>query len=269
MSEPAIVLLDPVRDRAEALVSRFDSLICPASMERARTWLEAGLKASLDLYRDMAFAELIDAFPGGRVIMAEIVETADRLKPSWSQGSTGEFHIDYVAFRLREACEACLAAQAVSDAMAAERAKYLSPGLAAAKIDQFLHEALGDAVSEADHLRTLADACRSLRDAVHRASNGPADIHQYVRDLTNACQHWRSKVRSGAQYLHRSLPALKLLASGHDASAEEIANMAIVEKLMDDYAETRLADPNDPSNDPDLAARRAKALDEFLDRSTG
>ena len=85
MSESAIVLLDPVRDRAEALVSRFDSLICPASMERARTWLEAGLKASLDLYRDMAFAELIDAFPGGRVIMAEIVETAGRLKPSWSQ----------------------------------------------------------------------------------------------------------------------------------------------------------------------------------------
>ena len=64
--------------------------------------------------------------------------------------------------------------------------------------------------------------------------------------------------------MRRSLPALKLLASGHDASAEEIANMAIVEKLMDDYAETRLADPNDPSNDPDLAARRAKALDEFL-----
>ena len=127
MSEPAIALPDPVRDRAEALVSRFDSLICPASMERARTWMEAGLKASLDLYRDMTFAELIEAFPGGCVITAEIVETADRLEPSWSQGSTGEFHIDYVAFRLREACEACLAAQAVGDAMAAERAKYLSP----------------------------------------------------------------------------------------------------------------------------------------------
>lgn len=58
----------------------------------------------------MTFGELIEAFPGGSSLMSKIVETADRLRPGWSQGTGGQCHIDYVAFRLREACEACLAA---------------------------------------------------------------------------------------------------------------------------------------------------------------
>ena len=264
MSEPAIIQPDSARDRADSLMSRADSLICPESMERARAWIEEGLQSSLDTYRLMGFADLIEAFPGGRSMMRGIAETADRLDPEWLQGSAGERHIDYVAFRLREACEACLAAQAASDKMATERAKYLAPGLADATIDGILREALGGTISESDHLRTLQNACPSLRDAIRRASDDPADIGEYVRDITNICQHWRSRVRNAAQYLHRSLPALRRLASGDSASAAEVANMAIMERLMDDYAEARLEDPNDPSNDPDLAARKSKALQRFL-----
>lgn len=148
--------------------------------------------------------------------------------------------------------------------MADERAKYSIPALASAQIEQFLREALDDTFSESDHLRTLQNACHGLRDAVHAASDCPSDIHQYVRGITNACQHWRSKVRGAAQYLHRALPALKRLASGNDASTKEIADMAVMERLMDEYAQTRMTDPNDPLNDPDLAARRQQALEHLL-----
>lgn len=264
MSDASIARIGSTLERTQALISRADSLICTDSMERARAWIEAGIQSSLDPYRSMTFGELIEAFPGGRSMAAEIVETADRLDPGWSQGSSGEIHLDYVAFRLREACEACLGAQTAGAETAAERAKYLRTGLAAARIEQLVHEALDDSFSESDHLSTVQGSCGSLRDAVHRASDCPRDIDQYVRDLTNICQHWRSRVRSAAQYLHRSLPALKRLASGDDASAKELADMAIIERLMDDYAETRLKDPSDPSNDPDLAARKAWALEQFL-----
>ena len=213
-------------------------------MERARAWIEAGLERSLDPYRLMTYRELIETFPDGISMVAKIVEKADRLQPGWSQGTSGECHIDYVAFRLREACEACLGAEAAGDEMAAERAKYLTAGLAAAKIDGFLHDAMDDAFTESDHLRALQGACRNLRNAVLRASSDPASIGQQVRDVANICQYWRSKVIGAAQYLHRSLHALERLASGNEATAQEIANMAIVEKLMDDYAQTRLADPH-------------------------
>ena len=260
MSQFSVAHLRSGREFAQALISRADSLICPDSMERARAWIEAGLHHSLDPYRLMTFRDLIEAFPDGISMVAEIVETADRLQPGWSQGSSGECHIDYLALRLREACEACLAAEAASNEMAAARAKYLNCGSAAAKIDGRLHEAFDDAFTESDHLTTLQGACRNLHNAVRGVSDDPANVGRYVRDIANICQHWRSKVRGAAQYLHRSLPALERLASGDDAAAQEVADMAILEKLMDDYAESRLADPNDPANDPDLAARKSKAL---------
>lgn len=264
MPESSVAHLSSVRELAQALISRADSLVCPDSIESARAWMEAGLRHSLDPYRLMTFRDLIEAFPDGISMVAEIVETADRLQPGWSQGSSGEHHIDYVTFRLREACEACLAAEAASDEMAAERAKHLTSGLAAAKIDAFLREALDDAFTESDHLRMLQGACWHLRNAVRNISDNPASIGRYVLDVANICRHWRNKIRGAAQYLHRSLPALERLASGNDAAAQEVANMAIMEKLMDDYAESRLADPNDPANDPDLAARKSKALQTLL-----
>ena len=266
MPESATAHPSSVCAASEALIARADSLVYTDEMERTRVWIEAGLRVSLDRYRPQTFRELIDEFPEGGSIVAEIVQNANGLQPDWSRGSVGDCYIDYVVFRLREVCETCLAARTLGETLAAERSKYLIPALAQAEIQQFLDEALGDSLSEAEHLGTLQNACQGLRDAIHEVSECPRDIEQYVRDLSNICQHWRSKVRSKAEYLHRSLPALKRLASGNpDGATMELVNMAVVEKLLDNCAEARALDPNDPLNElPDRSAIRLEQLRRIL-----